>query len=153
MGTPALNGKIVLIGCALLVVGLLFGYLLSTWANKSQQVNLASKTIKVENKTSPLISGSTANITGQITKVEGNKVTVLNTQKQSDTFELAKNFVVIRPSLNPNNSSNSASTKDILLNADALLYLQSINGEYQVLSIAYRYIPPGASASSSATKQ
>ncbi len=143
---PVLNRKAVFAAIALLVVGLLIGYVLGIQVAKGNSRNYspAPSQQKGSLKTSPLFTRQNATVTGKVTKVDGNKITVVDDKNQSDIFVLSKNIAIVTAIAPGKVATPSTNIKDIQLNQSALIALQIVDGEYQVISIAYTNYPPAS---------
>lgn len=87
-----------------------------------------------------IYSHQLATIQGNITQVKDNQITAVATVKQTnltDTFPLSKNFIVYVANPANGQGSQSADINSILLNKDASINLELIDGTYQVTSIFY----------------
>lgn len=93
-------------------------------------------------KTSPLFTTQSAFIIGKVTKVESNKLTIENYNKQSESFKMAENFQVITTSHNGRTASHSADLTSIPLNQEASILLQVDQGEYKVVNVSYNQPSP-----------
>lgn len=139
---PTLDKKIILLIALVLVLGLFVGYVLGNQTAKRKAFNYSSKPAeKVVYKTSPLFNGQTANVIGKITKIDGSKIVVEDSKKQIGSFTLYKKVAIINANAPGQIASPSSNIKDIQLNKEALIYLQLIDGDYQVLSIAFKNFP------------
>lgn len=139
---PALDKKIILRSIVLLVVGLLVGYLIGHQTVRSNPLNASKPIEKVVYKTNPLFASQTAGIAGKITSSDGKKITVLDSKDHSDSFSLSSHLMILAPSSSDKVSSPSANVKDIKLNQSAQIYLQLVDGDYQVVSIVYSFTGP-----------
>ena len=129
---------------SLLIFGLAVGFFLG----KRSQLNTSPATnlpISTNTAASSLYSSQTANIRGQITKVDGETLTIKNLNNQATGEHQASSRVLItKASARPDKlASPSSDLSTIELNKEALIQLEMIGGQYQITSI--QYIIPAAS--------
>lgn len=139
---PALDKKLVLPIVLFLVIGVVIGYLIGMQIAPKPQavVNSTKQPEKVVYKSNPIFDHQTATITGKITKVEGDKITVMDSGNNSETFTLVKGAAIANVA-GSKHVASSSSIKNIPLNTNAYISLELIEGEYKVNSIFYGNYP------------
>lgn len=86
----------------------------------------------------PIFKSQIATIEGSITEVKNNMATITNDQGQSDTFLLSTKLVIYKPEkAGSPRAISSADIKQINLNQKALIVLEMIDGNYQIVSISH----------------
>lgn len=93
-------------------------------------------------KESPLFEAQLATVTGKITAVNGNVLTVTDQKNQTDQFTASSRMLVFKLSLTGPSSSPSADLKSLELNKMATLMLEKTENGYEVTSVRYLPIPP-----------
>lgn len=128
--------SIILASIIFLVLGLALGlYLVPLTKNQTGIINQPKEQDKSLLKVSPLIKSQTANASGNITKVDGNKITISNGGVE-DTFSLAPKFAIFKPSVGKQ-ATPSTQVNDIETGKDATIILQVKDSEYKIISISY----------------
>jgi hypothetical protein len=82
-----------------------------------------------------LASDQSAIITGQITEVEGRRITIRNLENKSGILQLADPVYINDSSRTQRTASASTDIKDIPLNQSVIVNASALNGEYSVTSI------------------
>lgn len=76
-----------------------------------------------------------ANVQGQVTKIDGNKVTIKNVKGETQVFTAADQVFITK--FNGNTpASPSADLKTVELNKNVIISLMAKNGDYQIVSIS-----------------
>lgn len=117
-----------------------------------QSANLGTlkNQVSVQNKNAnPLFTTQTATIRGKITKVDGNKLSIINSKNVQGEIEADKKVLITSLSLNPKTPSSSPSSdlKTIELNREVYISLELSGDKYERSSTAYKavliqYLPP-----------
>lgn len=144
-----MNKKILIIVCLVFIT--IVGALGYTLGKNSSGGNLQKPLIKTTNqsnnktvlttttapKTNSIFTSQVAYIQGKITKVDDKTLTIEKTASQSASFPISNKFVSYVPKPNSPQATASADLKSIQTNKPALVSLELINGEYQIISVSY----------------
>ena len=123
------------------VIAALLGYAAGNAKLLSQSPlpQLAQNISMQETKISPLFESQTATITGMVTALNGNTITITDQKNQSDQFAVSNRMLIFKLSLTGPSSSPSADLKSVELNKPAVFSLEKNGQNYEVISI--RYLP------------
>lgn len=90
-------------------------------------------------KGSPLFETQTAMITGTVTALNGNVLTITDQKNQSEQFTASNRMLTFKLSLTGPSASPSADLKSVDLNKPAIFTLEKSADQYEVVSI--RFLP------------
>ena len=121
----------------------IIGFALGRYYTPPPNQTLKPTEIKNEQpKTNPLFRSQSATFQGEITKVSGNKISVKDEKGQTGDFSVADKVVIYKFKEGVSQASVSSDLKTIDTGKQALVVLELINGQYQVVSISYLPPPP-----------
>ncbi|MBI2595962.1 hypothetical protein HYW46_04485 [Candidatus Daviesbacteria bacterium] len=133
-----INWKYLLIPIALIILGLLGGYLYAYRTAiplLSVQSPNQPKTSSPDIKKEPIFTAKTALVEGVILKIEGREIIVKNNQGIVQNLSLSKNLVIYRFAKQNKTATPSSDLKSIRFNTRSIINLELINGNYEVVSI------------------
>ena len=123
---------------SLLILGLAVGFFIGkrTQASVSVSTNLPINTNTTDNS---LYSSQTATIRGEITKVDGETLTIKNLNNQTTgQQQVSSRILITKATARPDRTASpSSDLSKIELNKEALINLEMIGGRYQIISIQY----------------
>lgn len=126
---------------SLLILGLAVGF----YFGKRSQPYIESKTASNSISENNLYSSQTASIRGEITKIDGETLTIKNLNNQViGQQQVSTRLIVSKGTLRPDKTATpSSGISSIELNKEAFIQLEMMGGRYQVTSI--QYLPPAPS--------
>ncbi len=133
----SLNLKIVIGIVIFILLSAGVGYLVGAKKNPAQ--NQAAKTSDQSSSPSKnsFFQTQTASLQGKITKVSESGITVENDKKESKTFAASNKLAIYKFATNSTQATPSSDLKAIETGKNAILNLELVGNDYQILSISY----------------
>ena len=100
-------------------------------------------------KQNSIFSSQTATIQGEITNVNGPKISIKNNNGQTGDFSLSQRAVIYQFKPGSNTASASSDVKTIETGKKVVVVLQLNDDKYEIVSISYIQQRPASSASPS----
>ncbi len=128
-----------LIGAAILLLGLGLGFAVCKITDSNKKPTGDSGEF-VKNK---FYTSQSALIRGKVTEVKGNMLSVVNSYNVAGTVKLSQTLYINKASPGAKLAPPSSDIKDLELNKDVLITLETINNELQVTMVQFvPNIPP-----------
>lgn len=138
------NLPLYILAVSLFILGSSIGFFAGKTFNPSQMNLLPSSSETPQSsQQNNLFSSQTASLRGEVIKKQGNQLTLKNLNNQNTgTVTASDRLIVTQIGSKTPPASPSADLSKVILNKEALIAAEMINGQFEVLTIQYTTPPP-----------
>lgn len=136
----------------LMLIAGIIGFTAGNLKANNKSIPQLAQSIQTPNKeNNSVFQSQSASITGSVTAVSGNMLTITSQNNQTAQFEASEKMVVFTLDTEPTLASPSAEVESVQLNKIALIQLEMQDGKYKIVSIGYLPVnlptPPATTSS------
>lgn len=133
--SPKHIGAIVL----LLIIGTLTGFYLGRYSLQGQ---LSLTGTQQSQEASPFFQTQSASVQAEVSNVDGKNVTLKNQKGETKTFPVSAKLAIFKFSGKSPFASSSADLASVEKGKQAVVVLELVGNQYQIVSISYNPTPP-----------